>query len=106
MAVTYATAVKTARMTATRDNFQNGTLEIGTAGMATVLATFTLSGTAGTVATDTWTLAFTSSTVSAGPRSTPVRTSRCRRRRSSTLNRRAIWLFPTLRTASSARRTP
>lgn len=66
MAVTYATAVKTARMTATRDNFANGTLEIGTADMATVLATFTLSGTGGSISTDTWTLAFVAGTVSAG----------------------------------------
>lgn len=66
MAVTYATAVKTARMTAIRDHFANGTLEIGTAAMATVLATFTLSATGGTVSSDVWTLAFTSGTVTAG----------------------------------------
>lgn len=66
MAVTYATAVKTARITATRDHFANGTLEIGTAGMATVLATFGLSASGGTISTDTWTLVFDASTVSAG----------------------------------------
>lgn len=42
MAVTYNTAVKTTRMTATRDYFANGTLEIQTSGDA-VLATFGLS---------------------------------------------------------------
>jgi len=62
----YATAVKTARMTATRDQVASGTLEIGTAGMASVLATFTLSASGGSVSTDTWTLAFTASTVAAG----------------------------------------
>jgi urease accessory protein UreH len=65
MALTYATAAKTARMTATRDRFQNGTLEIGTAGMGTVLATFTLSATGGTVVGDTWALTFVSGTVAA-----------------------------------------
>ena len=65
MAVTYATAVKTARMTATRDHFASGTLEIGTAGMAAVLATFTLSASGGTIANDVWTLAFANGTVTA-----------------------------------------
>lgn len=65
MAVTYAAAVKTARMTATRDHFADGTLEIGTAGMATVIATFGLSATGGTVSGDTWTLAFDAGSVSA-----------------------------------------
>lgn len=66
MSVTYATAVKTDRMTATRDRYASGTLEIGTTGMATVLATFTLSATGGSVTGDTWSLAFTASTVAAG----------------------------------------
>jgi hypothetical protein len=66
MAVNYATAVKTARITATRDNVAAGTLEIGTAGMGSVLATFTLSGTGGTVSGAVWTLAFNASTVTAG----------------------------------------
>lgn len=46
MAVTYSTAVKTARMTAVRDQIDAGgaagKLEIGTTGMGTVLATITL----------------------------------------------------------------
>lgn len=46
MAVTYSTAVKTARMTAVRDQIDAGgaagKLEIGTTAMATVLATITL----------------------------------------------------------------
>lgn len=66
MAVTYTNAAKTVRMTATRDHFASGTLEIGTAGMGTVLATFTLTAGGGSIATDTWTLAFVSSSVSAG----------------------------------------
>jgi hypothetical protein len=48
MAVTYATAVKTARITATRDHFANGTLEILTAADA-VLATFGLDAAGGTI---------------------------------------------------------
>lgn len=46
MAVNYTTAVKTSRMTAVRDAIDGGgaagKLEIGTTGMATVLATITL----------------------------------------------------------------
>lgn len=46
MAVTYTTAVKTARMTAVRDAIDGGgaagKLEIGTAGMAIILATIPL----------------------------------------------------------------
>jgi len=62
MSVIYTTAVKTDRMTASKDYFVNGTLELLSAGDV-VLAIFTLSATAGSVATDTWTLGFTSSTV-------------------------------------------
>lgn len=58
MAVTYTNAVKTNRMSATRDHFANGTLEIGTTGFATILCTFNLSPAGGTVATDTWTVQF------------------------------------------------
>jgi hypothetical protein len=65
MAVTYDATVKTARITATRDAVANGTLEIGTAGMAAVLATFGLSATGGTVSGSVWTLAFDASTVAA-----------------------------------------
>lgn len=65
MAVTYATAVKTARITATRDHFVNGTLEIQTAANA-VLATFTLTNPGGSIAGAVWTLAFSASTVAAG----------------------------------------
>jgi len=65
MAVNYSTAVKTARMTATRDEMADGTIEIGTAGMATVLVTFGLSGTGGTIGTDTWTMALDAATVAA-----------------------------------------
>lgn len=66
MAVTYTVAVKTDRITATRDYFANGTLEIGTTGMATVLATFGLDAAGGTISGDTWTLVFDASTVAAG----------------------------------------
>lgn len=51
MAVTYATAVKTARMTATRDHFADGTLEILDASN-NVLVTFGLSASGGTVTND------------------------------------------------------
>lgn len=54
MAVNYNTATKIARMTATRDEIDGvsgepGYIEIGTAGMAAVLATITLSNPCGTV---------------------------------------------------------
>lgn len=64
MAVTYAAAVKTARITATRDHFANGTLEILTAADA-VLATFGLDAAGGTISGSVWTLVFDASTVSA-----------------------------------------
>lgn len=66
MAVTYVTAVKNARMTAVRDAVANGTLELGTTGMAQVIATFGLTTSGGTVTGGVWTLAFDASTVSAG----------------------------------------
>lgn len=62
MAVIYNVAVKTARMTATRDYFAGGSLELLSAANQ-VLAVFTLSGTGGTVSGDTWTLAVTAGTV-------------------------------------------
>lgn len=65
MAVNYVTAVKTARLDATRNRFINGSLEILTAANA-VLATFTLTATAGSVTGDVWTLAFAAGTVAAG----------------------------------------
>lgn len=53
MAVTYTTAVKTARMTAVRDQIDAGSgpgvLQIGTAGMASVLAEIALSDPCGTI---------------------------------------------------------
>lgn len=53
MAVVYTTAVKDARMTAVRDQIDlgagAGVLQIGTAGMATVLAEITLNDPSGTV---------------------------------------------------------
>lgn len=45
-----STAVKTLVMTAIRDDLNSGTLEIGTTGMGTVLATVSLAATCGTVA--------------------------------------------------------
>lgn len=62
MAVVYNVAVKTVRMTATRDYFAGGSLELLSAANQ-VLAVFTLSGTGGTVSGDTWTLAVTAGTV-------------------------------------------
>ena len=53
MAVVYTTAVKAARMTAVRDQIDGGAgagvLQIGTTGMATVLAEITLGDPCGTV---------------------------------------------------------
>lgn len=58
----YSTAMKTLRMQATADGIDagvsNGTLEIGTSGMAAVLATFDLVEPCGTVSGDTLTLDF------------------------------------------------
>lgn len=65
MPVNYSTAVKTDRMTATRDYHANGDLQILTDADA-VLVTFALTAQGGTVTGDTWTLAFTNSTVAAG----------------------------------------
>lgn len=65
----YATSVKTARMTAVRDVIDAGSaagkLEIGTAGMASVLVTITLDDPSGTVAGAVLTLAGFPKTVSA-----------------------------------------
>lgn len=65
----YATDVKTARMTAVRDEIDAGAaagkLEIGTAGMASVLVTITLDDPSGTVAADVLTLAGFPKTVQA-----------------------------------------
>lgn len=63
MSVTYATAVKTDRMTATRDHFANGTLELLSAGDV-VLAIFGLSASGGSISNDVWTLGFDATTVS------------------------------------------
>lgn len=72
MAVTYATAVKTARMTATRDHFAAGSLEILTAADV-LLATFALTAGGGSVAGAVWTLAFVASTVAAGATGTAAK---------------------------------
>ena len=72
MAVTYATAVKTDRITATRDYFANGTLEIQESD-GTVLVTFGLSASGGSIATDTWTLVFDADTVTAGASGTAAK---------------------------------
>ena len=64
MAVTYNAAVKTSRMTATRDYFADGTLEILTSGDA-LLATFGLSASGGTISGSDWVLAFDATTVTA-----------------------------------------
>jgi hypothetical protein len=53
MAVTYTTAVKNARMTAVRDQIDGGSgagvLQIGTTGMASILAEITLDDPSGTI---------------------------------------------------------
>lgn len=60
MAVVYSATAKTNRMTAVRDTIDAGTgpgvLQIGTAGMATVLAEITLGNPCGTVSGSTLTL--------------------------------------------------
>lgn len=62
MAVTYSTAAKTARLNAVIAQIDAGagpgTLEIGTAGMASVLAVLTLADPCGTVAGDVLTFDF------------------------------------------------
>lgn len=62
MSVIVNVAVKTAVMTALRDYFANGTLELQAAN-GDVLAIFGLSGTGGTVSGDTWTVTFDANTV-------------------------------------------
>lgn len=64
MAVTYNAAVLTDVVTAVRDHFANGTLEILTAADA-VLATFGLSASGGSISGAVWTLAFDASPVAA-----------------------------------------
>lgn len=60
MAVIYSAATKTARMTAVRDTIDAGAgpgvLQIGTTGMATILAEFTLDDPCGTVSGSVLTL--------------------------------------------------
>lgn len=55
----YDNVIRAARLNATRGELVNGTLELLSASDA-VLAVFSLSGTAGSVTTNTWTLEFTS----------------------------------------------
>ena len=62
MSVIYAMAVKTARITATRNAVANGTLELQSSAN-TVLAIFSLSADGGTISNDTWTLVFDADTV-------------------------------------------
>lgn len=64
MAINYAVAVKTERMTITRDHFADGTLEIRDSA-DNVIVTFDLTAVGGTVVDDTWTLAFAATTVPA-----------------------------------------
>ena len=67
MAVTYTAAMKNVRMDATMLLVANGTLEIGTTGMATVLATFGLDANGGVVTGAVWDLEpFDVNPVSAG----------------------------------------
>jgi hypothetical protein len=64
MPVTYNDAVKTSRLTATRDYFANGTLEIQDSGN-NPLVIFGLDAAGGTVSGTNWTLVFDASTVAA-----------------------------------------
>lgn len=63
MAVNYNVAVKTARMTATRDYFANGAIELLSG--ATVVASHGLELDGGDVAGDVWTLVLDAATVAA-----------------------------------------
>lgn len=65
MSVTYSATAKTNRMTAVRDLLNGGKLEILHSDGSTVLATFTLSATSGTVSGSVLTLSFAASTVTA-----------------------------------------
>lgn len=66
MAVVYPNSVKASRMQAVVDDIGTaGVLEIGTTGMATVLATFNLANPAGTVSSDVLTLATFPQTIQA-----------------------------------------
>ena len=49
MSVTYATTLKTSRMTAVRDAINTGTLELGTTAMAVTISSATLNASAGTI---------------------------------------------------------
>jgi hypothetical protein len=72
MAVTYSAAVKTSRMTATRDYLANGTLEILTSGDA-LLATFGLSASGGTISGSDWVLELDATTVTASGNGTAAK---------------------------------
>ena len=72
MPVIYNTAVKTARMTAVRDHFADGWLEILTAADA-MLASLGLAAGGGTVAGAVWTLAFDNNTVAASAAGTAAK---------------------------------
>ncbi len=69
MSVIYSTTLKNTRQTAVRDAVDAGTgagkLKIGTAGMATVIATITLNDPCGTIASGTLTLSGFPKTVAA-----------------------------------------
>lgn len=64
MAVIYNSALRTTRMTATRDACAGGTLQLLTSGGA-VLSSHTLTAPGGTVADGVWTMAFANATVAA-----------------------------------------
>lgn len=77
MAVVYSTATKNARMTAVRDQIDAGSgpgvLQIGTTGMATVLAEITLNDPSGTISAAVLTLSgFPKSDTSANATGTPA----------------------------------
>lgn len=65
MAVNYTNAVKTARMTATRDHFAGGKIQIGTADMAAVLVEYDITEVGGSISGDMWTIALDNTTVAA-----------------------------------------
>lgn len=72
MTITYQAAVKTARMTATRDQVANGTLEITTSADV-VLATHGLDAAGGTISGAVWTLVLDATTVTASATGTAAK---------------------------------
>lgn len=77
MATTLSAAAKDSQMTKLRDDLNSGTLQIGTTGMASVLATLTFDATSGTVSGGILTFSSFPKTVAAAASGTAAE-ARCR----------------------------